>query len=259
MTYLEATVYGALQGVTEFLPISSSAHLVLLPWLLGWKDPGLTFDVALHLGTLAAVAGYFWREWRDLLMGATRQLSGRQAKTLAWIALASVPAAAAGVCLDEWAETILRGPGRVAVSLIVFGLLLDAADRYGRRDERAPAPRHILGVGLAQALALFPGVSRSGVTMTAGLALGLEREAAARLSFLLALPITAGAVAFKLKDLAAAQITGPFLWAIAVSAATGLAAMHQLLWRLRTRDFKPYVVYRVTLGLFVLAVAAARG
>lgn len=259
MTYLQATVYGSIQGVTEFLPISSSAHLVLAPWLLGWKDPGLTFDVALHLGTLAAVGGYFWRDWRDLLLGALRAPRSAQGKTLFWLAIASVPAAVAGVFLDDWAETTLRGPARAAASLIVFGLLLEAADRWGRREHSTPGPREALAAGFAQALALFPGVSRSGITITAGLFMGLDRPAAARLSFLLALPITTGAVVFKLRHLTPAEVTGPFAWGVVVSALTGLAAVHHLLAWLRVGNFRPYVIYRVALGAAILALAAYRG
>lgn len=246
MTFVQATVYGVVQGLTEFLPVSSSAHLALLPRLTGWKDPGLTFDVALHMGTLLAVAVYFLKDWIELLK------TGR--KTVAWLALATIPAALAGVLLERAVETTFRSTDRIALTLAFFGVLLALADRLGKR-QRAAGPSDILAVGLAQALALMPGVSRSGVTITAGLALGLRGEEAARLSFLLALPITAGAGVFKLRHLEASMATPAFFWAIAVSAATGLLAVHVLLKQVKGGALWPYGAYRVILaaGLMLLA------
>jgi undecaprenyl-diphosphatase len=245
MTFLQATVYGVVQGLTEFLPVSSSAHLALLPRLTGWKDPGLTFDVALHMGTLLAVALYFFKDWLALFT--------RERKTVGWLALASVPAALSGVLLENAVETTFRSPQRIALTLSIFGVLLALSDLLGKR-RRAAGPSDILTVGLAQALALMPGVSRSGVTITTGLALGLKGEEAARLSFLLALPITAGAGIFKLRHLEPSMATPAFFWAIAVSALTGLWAVHVLLRQVRGGALWPYGVYRVILaaGLITL-------
>lgn len=260
MSYLEATVYGCLQGLTEFLPVSSSAHLALTPWLLGWKDQGLSFDVALHLGTLAALLIYFRRDWLDLITGALADSRGPQARLLAWMALATVPAAAAGLIFEKQIEALFRDPSRVALSLIVFGLLMEAADRLGRKEKGLldAGGREVLGVGLAQALALMPGVSRSGVTITAALALGLKRDAAARFSFLLGSPIILGAGLLKIRHLEAADLTGPFLWAVAVSALSGLAAVRFFIERLGRTGLTPYTVYRVIVGVAILVLGASR-
>lgn len=246
MTFAQATVYGIVQGLTEFLPVSSSAHLALLPRLTGWTDPGLTFDVALHMGTLLAVAAYFFKDWLELLKN--------DRKTVAWLALASVPAGLAGILLEGAVETTFRSSERIALTLAFFGVLLIAADRLGKR-RRAAGPSDMLAVGLAQALALMPGVSRSGVTITAGLALGLRGEEAAKLSFLLALPITAGAGLFKLRNLEASMATPAFFWAIAVSALTGLLAVHILLKQVRGGALWPYGAYRVILAAGLIALA----
>lgn len=250
MTLGHAAVYGFVQGATEFLPVSSSAHLALLPKLLGIPDPGLTFDVALHMGTLAAVIGYFARDWWQILSGAARDPRGEQCRRLVQLAAATVPAAVVGVLLEERVETVFRDPLRISVTLAVFGLLLAAADRWGRRSRSLEAVgwRETLGVGLAQALALVPGVSRSGVTITAGLTMGLTGDAAARLSFLLALPITAGAGVFKLRHLSLAEVTPDFWVGILVSALTGAAAVHILLKQVRGRGLWPYALYRLALA-----------
>lgn len=259
MTYGQATVFGAVQGLTEFLPISSSAHLTLLPWFLGWKDPGLTFDVALHVGTLAAVALCFWRDWLDILGGAVRDPRGAQARFLGLLVLSTLPAVAAGLILEKHAEQAFRQPWRIALALMAFAVLMEWADRAGSKK----SPLHglgisgALGIGLAQAFSICPGVSRSGVTLTAGLALGLSRAEAARYSFLLAMPITAGACLLKLRHLQAADISGPFLWGITVSAVIGFAAVRFFLANLGAHSLRPYVVYRLLAGAAVLWAVAS--
>ncbi len=251
MTALQAAVLGAVQGLAEFLPISSSAHLILVPRLLGWADQGLSYDVALHWGTLAALAICFWRDWLRLLGEA------RSGSALLWrIAAASVPAALAGLILDDLVETRFRSPALIAGTLASFGILLAAAERLGRQN-RGPEGldwRVCLGIGLAQALAIVPGVSRSGITITAGLLLGLRREEAARFSFLLAAPITFGAGLMKLRDVGPEAMTMPFWIGIAVSGATGAAAIWGLLRYVRSRSLLPFVIYRVVLAGAIVAL-----
>ena len=254
MTYLEATTYGAIQGLAEFLPISSSAHLILAPWFLGWKDPGLSFDVALHLGTLLAIVIYFYKDWLEIFSGTLKDLKGPQARLFFLLAAASVPAAVAGLAFEKQAEFLFRDPARIAWALIIFALFLAFADRWGAK--KTPLNRikthAALSVGLAQALAIVPGVSRSGATMTAALGFGLESAAAARFSFLLASPVIFGAALLKLRHLHSADLSGPFLWAVAVSALTGLAAVHFFLNQLRRSSLLPYAIYRIVLGIAVL-------
>ena len=256
MSYFHACVLGLIQGVSEFLPVSSSAHLALTPWLLGWPDPGLTFDVALHAGTLAAVLGYFWRDWLELLTQSAACPTGPQARLLGMLALGSVPAAVFGLAFEKAAEATLRGPALVAALLIGFGALMEAADRFGRRARCGSDLSWGGGllIGCAQALAIAPGVSRSGVTMTAALALGLTRQDSARFSFLLATPIIAGASLLKLRHLHAVDLTGPFWMGVIVSAVSGWAAVGFLLKSLPSTGVRPYAAYRVLAGLAVLAV-----
>jgi undecaprenyl-diphosphatase len=254
--YQVAVALGMVQGLGEFLPISSSAHLILTPWFFGWPDPGLTFDVALHLGTLAAVAIYFWRDWLRLLLAAPRPRSadGR----LFWLLiLGAIPGGIAGVLLDDLAEQALRAPLLIAVTLSLMGLVLFAADRWGRSDR---AELHQIGVadaaliGIAQALAIVPGVSRSGITIAVARARGLERTVAARFSFLLGTPIIAGAALFKLRHLleTPAAINGPFLAGIATAAVVGGLSIGVLLRYLSQAGLGIFVVYRLLLAALVV-------
>lgn len=244
MTYAQAALLGAIQGLTEFLPVSSSAHLALAPRFFSFPDPGLTIDVALHLGTLLAVLVYYRKVWLSL-----------DARTLGLIGLATVPAVAAGLMLEGAAEDLFRDPRRIAVCLIAFSGVMYWADGRGEKASgswRAAGPRAVLLVGCAQALALMPGVSRSGATMSAALLLGLARAEAAELSFLMATPIVAGAAVLKLRHLGAADMTGPFWLGLAVSAAVGFAAVGAFLRFLPKGGLKPYAAYRVALGLAAL-------
>jgi undecaprenyl-diphosphatase len=253
LTPLRALVLGILQGLGEFLPISSSGHLIAVPWLLGWPDSGLAFDVALHLGTLAAVAGAFWRDWvRLLTAGARGALSGKpladpDSRLLLYLALATIPGAVAGKLLEDWAETTFRSPVLVATTMAVMGAVLWLADR---RANRVPGDEHVslrdaLLIGFAQALALVPGTSRSGATITMALFLGLRREAAARFSFLLALPITAGAALLKVPVLfQGGADTGPVLLGMLAAGVSGFLAIRLLLSYVRKRDYLPFVLYR---------------
>lgn len=256
LTATQAAVLGVVQGTTEFLPVSSSAHLALAPRLLGFSDPGLTFDLALHVGTLLSLAAVYGRFWYGLLRGAALAPCGPAGRRLALLALASVPAAAAGVFLEKEAEALFRDPRRIAWALILFSFVMEAAQRLGRgrQNWEDAGWRVVLGVGAAQALALLPGVSRSGVTVSAGLLLGLAPTAAAELSFLLSAPIVAGAAAYKLRHLGVADVTWPFVCGIAVSALTGLAAVRFFLALLPRRGLTPFVLYRLALGTAMLFI-----
>ena len=263
MTMLRALVLGILQGLGEFLPISSSGHLIVVPWLFGWADSGLSFDVALHLGTLAAVATAFWRDWLRMIVAFFRALPGgrvfqdRDARLLVYLAVASIPGAIAGLLLDDWAETTFRAPGLVALMMALMGVVLWAADRRAGRASHGEdvSLGEALVIGFAQALAIVPGTSRSGATISAALFLGQRRDAAARFSFLLALPITAGAALVKVPHLSrAGSETGPVLAGMAAAAVSGFLAIRLLLRYVRTRNYVPFVLYRFAFALLVLAV-----
>lgn len=260
MSYVEAAVLGLAQGLTEFLPVSSSAHLKLVPWLMGWNYQGLAYDIALHWGTMSALAAYFWRDWLGLLSGAAGRGSSEE-KGIFWgIFWGTAPAGVAGLLLEDYAEAAFGLPARTAWALILFGVLMGWADRAGakNRGREALTMGNCLLIGLAQALALIPGVSRSGITITAGLLLGLRRDDAARFSFLLATPVVFAAGVLKLKDLAGLPLGGPFWLGIAVSGLSGYAAIGFLLRFTQRRSLQPFAVYRVLLGTLCLLVLAGR-
>jgi undecaprenyl-diphosphatase len=267
MTILQAVVLGLVQGLTEFLPVSSSAHLALAPWLLGWRDPGLAVDVALHLGTLVAVVWYFRHDWVELARAAGQLARVRRVRTPAdrrvlLLAAATLPAGVAGVLLKEYAETVFRHPAITATMLIVLGVLLWLVDRLAgtRRALDDLTVRDAWLIGFAQVCALVPGVSRSGATMTAARALGLDRGAAARFSFLMSLPIIAAAVLFKLPDvLRDGGAFGPLAAGIAAAAVSSWLAITVLLRFIARNSFGVFAVYRVVLGVVVLGLLAARG
>lgn len=256
MTAAHAAVLGAVQGLAEFLPISSSAHLALAPRLLGWDDQGLAFDVALHMGTLAALSACFWRDWLALARDGLRRADTEERRLFDGMVLGTVPAGLAGLALAEKAESVFRDPARIAVTLAAFGVLMGWADWKGRKDRGVASAgvRDVVLIGLAQALALVPGVSRSGVTMTAALLLGFDRVAAARVSFLLAVPITAAAGLHQLPK-ALPYAAEPAFWVgIAVSGLVGIAAIKGLLKLLAGRGLLPFAVYRVGFGALLLAL-----
>ena len=273
MPILHAIVLGLVQGLSEFLPISSSGHLLLVPWLFGWDDfadagTEKAFDVALHMGTLVAVIGYFRKDLVVFVREGLRLVGSRQKPEsregrLAWLLVVSaLPAAVVGAVLENVIDEALGTPTLIAVSLIVFGLLLGWADRRaGHRAMDSYDTRDTLTVGAAQILALNPGTSRSGITMTAARSLGFERDAAARISFLMSIPVTMGAVVFKLAKLAADGIPDgllvPMLVGILTSGLAGLLAVWGTIRLVRTRTFLPFVVYRCLLGAVVLVVVAA--
>jgi len=263
MTTGHATALGVLQGLGEFLPISSSGHLIVVPWLLGWPEHGLAFDVALHLGTLAAVLyafiGDWWRLGSAALRGALRgnPFAEAEGRLLGLIALASVPGAVAGLLLEDWADTTFRSPALVAVSMALMGAVLFAADRIGgsHAGSEDVSVGHALLIGVAQAAAIVPGVSRSGATISMARLLGYRREEAARFSFLLAPPITFGAVLVKVpKLLAAGGGDGPLVAGMVAAAVVGFLSIRVLLSYVRTRDYSPFVYYRFAFAAVVAVV-----
>ncbi len=269
---LHAIILGLVQGLSEFLPISSSGHLLLVPWLFNWHDFDNTaiekaFDVALHLGTLVAVVGYFWKELVVYVREGIRLVVRRERPAtpegkLAWLlVLSSIPAAIAGALFEKTIDDKLGKPGLIAVSLIVFGVLLAVADRRsGVRTLPEFQRDDAVKVGAAQVLALNPGTSRSGITMTAARFLGFSRDAAARASFLMAIPVTAGAVAYKMLKLAKDGVPDglgvPMIVGIVTAAIAGWAAVWGTLRLIRTRSFMPFVIYRCALGVAVLVILA---
>ncbi len=265
MEILHAIVLGIVQGLSEFLPISSIGHLELTRWLFGWdsldEELETAFDVAVHLGTLVGAIAYLRRDvWRYAVAGLA-PLSGRPLETdgrIAWFLIASaVPAGVTGVLLKDQIGDLDR-VWVIAVMLIIFGLVLLIADRLPPRKELDEFRlRDALAMGVGQALALQPGVSRSGVTLTVSRALGFERDAAARLVFLMSLPIIAGAGMFALADASVpSSFWPPFLWGMAASALTGWVAVWGTLRLVRTHTFAPFVAYRVVLGGAVLLALA---
>ncbi len=257
MTLFQACILGIAQGLGEFLPISSSAHLVLIPWLGKWHDPGLTFDVALHIGTLFAVVAFFWKDWTKLIQhGLSKGLTTQEGKLFWYLLAASIPGAIAGVLLEQKVETTFRSPLIIGAMLIIMGLILFLADRVGtkRREDKALTFGQSIIIGLCQALAVIPGVSRSGITISSGLFLGLTRQEAARFSFLLSTPIVAGAGLLKLRHLNASSFNLPFIIGVLVSAITGFLVIGLLLKWLRKSSYLPFVWYRVLLGLSVISI-----
>ncbi|MDT8286007.1 MAG: undecaprenyl-diphosphate phosphatase [Elusimicrobiales bacterium] len=251
---IQAVILGAVQGLTEFLPVSSSAHLVLFPRFLGWEYKGLAYDVMLHMGTLGAVLSVFWRDWLDILKDGVTRPSAPEGRVLWLLVLATVPAGLAGILLEDMAENVFRGETWMAVNLALFAGLMYFADRrtVGGGGLAGLTLRSALVIGLFQAMAIMPGVSRSGITITAALLLGFSRAESARVSFLLSTPIILGAglvegfkMGFGVMD--PATIAG-FLSAF----ITGWAAISFLMRYLKKHTLAPFVVYRAALAAVIL-------
>lgn len=298
MPIYQAIVLAVVQAITEFLPISSTAHLAMVPWLLrhhGWQDPGLEFDVALHLGTLLAVLAYFWRLWVRIAFSgfglappvaaassAAIAAAGSAAvasipapeppdnipdeavadRRLLWLlALGTIPAAVAGLALEKYIKTTLRSPFVMAATLIGVALLMAYGERIARltRSLKDTDLGDSLLIGCAQALALIPGVSRSGITITAALVRDFRRDSAARFSFLLATPVVAGAAAVEglhlLKHGIPADMRLPFLVGVLVAAVAGYGVIEFLIRYLQTRTLKIFIYYRLAFGLIILTLA----
>jgi undecaprenyl-diphosphatase len=271
---LQAIVIGVVQGLTEFLPVSSSAHLILVPRVLGWNDPFIlspAFDATLHLGTLVALIAYFWRDLWRYLVAFLRLLRDRSIgadadkKVALLLALSVIPGALIGVLLESFVDTFFREQLLVVCSLLVVGAaILFIAERAARHTDEIDelTPVQALGIGLAQALALFPGISRSGITISAGLFLGLKREAAARFSFLMATPIVAGAGLWKLRELvgggAGAFDGAALICGLIAAAISGLVAIWFLLAYLRRASTDVFGLYRVGAAIVFAALVLAR-
>ena len=273
-TVVQALVMGLVQGLTEFLPVSSSGHLIVVPFLAGWDDAfirSLAFSVMLHLGTLLALLVYFRAEWVRLVPAAIatirdRSMQGDEDRRLAWLLLAStIPAAIAGVVLNDLIETSFRQVELVALTLVIGGIILALADRFGAKSrsiEDVTFPIAI-GIGVAQALALVPGISRSGISIAAARMVGMDRESAARFAFLMATPITAGAGLFEVRKLIAGEggvdvSIAPLVVGLVAAAISGMAAIHFMLAFLRRQSLDVFVLYRFALAAVVLIVWLTR-
>lgn len=265
MDWLQILLLALVQGITEFLPVSSSAHLILVPVLTGWQDQGLAFDVALHLGSLSAVLIYFrddilsmTRSWTQSLV--TRRLDSES--RLAWaVILGTIPVGLAGLAFADVIEDTLRSPLYMAAGLILFGLALGWADwkHRGQRDERQLDWKDVLFIGVAQAIALFPGTSRSGITITAALLLGLSRDAAARFSFLLSIPvimIACGLQTFALIQSGMDTDWSAMIAGILISGISAYLCIHYFLGFIKRIGMQPFVVYRIALGLILILIFA---
>lgn len=265
MDWLQVFVLSVVQGITEFLPVSSSAHLILVPVMTAWEDQGLAFDVALHLGSLLAVVLYFRRDLIAMTRSWTVSLVTRkpdQDAKLAWaVLLGTIPVGLAGLAFKDTIETVLRSPLYLAAGLIVFGLLLGWADwrHRGTRTEHQMNWKDVLMIGCAQALALFPGTSRSGITITAALMLGMSRESAARFSFLLSIPVIV--LACGLQILSLIESPEPVYWGsvlagIALSGLSAYLCIHYFLAFIKRIGMMPFVAYRIVLGVVLICVFA---
>lgn len=273
MSFLQAVVLGAVQGATEFIPVSSTGHLIVVPWLFGWEDPGLAFDLATHVGTLFALLWYFWRDWVVIFSSLGRWMvsprktppATRAAGMIGlYIVAACVPAAIAGFLASDFVEERLRNALFVAATTGIVAFVMLAADYYGRKKRTwtEAGLGDWLAIGAAQALALMPGVSRSGITMSAGLSIGLERESAARCSFLLSAPVIAGAAALHLGDAFSGGIPREqlisFLVAATSAAIVGYLCIRFLLNYLKNHGLAPFVWYRVALAVVIVVLHYVR-
>jgi undecaprenyl-diphosphatase len=273
MPLFQAIVLALVQALTEFLPVSSTAHLVLFPWLLHWQDPGEAFDVALHAGTLVAVLLYFWKDWLTLTIcglggkypsNAPSQEVAQHKRLFWYLVIGTIPGAILGKLFDKQIEEHLRLPGIIGVSLVVVALIMwwaDSRSNLTRKIEQSDM-NDAITIGTAQAIALWPGVSRSGITITAGLFRNFTREAATRFSFLLSAPIIAGAVVTKVPALIKLHKAGnldlplsTLAIAIAVSGIAGYFVIAFFLRYLQTRTLKVFIVYRLVFGIIVLLLA----
>jgi undecaprenyl-diphosphatase len=269
MDIFQAVIYGIIQGLGEFLPISSSAHLILAPWLFRWKDPGLSFDVALHLGTLVAVILFFWKDWIRLIKAGITDPKTVDGKLFWFLVVATIPGAIIGKLLETKAESAFRDPLLIGIMMILMGIVLYIADRTKKETNLSEIGFwKSLWIGLSQAVAIIPGVSRSGITMTTGLFLGLTREAVAKFSFLLSTPIILGAGLLSMKDLRLTpaglvnveKLTEapigmiPFVIGILTAAIVGFLSIKFLLEYLKNKGFGIFVVYRMIVGLLIISV-----
>jgi undecaprenyl-diphosphatase len=260
MSLFHAILLGFIQGLGEFLPISSSAHLILAPWFFNFPDPGLSFDVALHAGTLIAIVLYFWKDFLQIINISLfntghRMLNTKYSPKLFWLlVIATIPGALFGYLLESKAETIFRSPLLIAATLFIMGLILYLTDKYAehKKEINAVTKKDAILVGLSQAVAIIPGISRAGATITTGLFLGLDRVSAARFSFLLSAPIIFGATILKLKYLFSAG--APEIIAIIVAALSGYFAIAWMLKFISRVSYKVFFWYRMGLAIIIVTV-----
>jgi undecaprenyl-diphosphatase len=264
---LQSVILGFIQGITEILPISSTAHLALLPWFFSWNDPGLAFDVALHIGTLTAVVYYFWRDWalviqefiQGVFTGSFKDYPN--GKIGFFIIVATIPGALSGLIFEEQAAGILRHPLAIAFSVFFFGVVLYISDRFPRKRREISDINIVdcLVIGTAQALAIIPGVSRSGITITGGLIRNFKRDEAARFSFLLSTPLIAGAAILESRHLDYATVmSSPFIASVLTSAFFGFLSIKYLLMYVQTKSYTVFVIYRILLAVLILFVYVQR-
>ena len=267
MSLLQAAILGIVQGLTEFLPVSSSAHLALVPWVFGWRDPGLAFDVALHVGTLVAVLWFFREDWVRLVRSAfailtTRRLDTPEKRRVVYLIIATIPGGVAGLLLEHAAESYFRAPVLIATVLIVLGTILWLVDKGGPQARTMDDMTwgQALALGIAQCFALIPGVSRSGSTITAGRALNFDRESAAVFSFLMSMPITAGAALHEVpKALHQSGLSQELVVGVLASALSGWLAIAVLLRYVTRHSYGIFAAYRIALGIAVLVLVFTRG
>ena len=270
MYWISAVILGVVQGLTEFLPISSSAHLIVIPWLIGWSQKGLAFDVALHIGTSISVLVFFWNDWVRLAKETIRGLMERRPlanpdRKLAWLlVLATIPAAVSGLIFEDYIEQRLRSPLITVFTLIIFAILLYWAERKSRKDRSIEffSFEDAVWIGISQAIALIPGVSRSGITITAAMMRDSDRESAARFSFLLSTPVIVGAGILEscrfiktLHQSASGSMGNEWLLMIVgilVSSVTGFFCIRYFLRFIQTNTFMPFIVYRMILACIIL-------
>lgn len=261
MNVFQAIIYGIIQGITEFLPVSSTAHLTLLPWIAGWKDPGVSFDVALHIGTAAAVIMFFIKDWVRIIKAGFSSPHSKDGKLFWFVVLATIPGGIAGVLLDKYMSNI-RNPLLIGIMLIIMGIFLYVADKVGKNetDIENMTAKKSLAVGFSQVLAVIPGVSRSGITMTVGRFAGITRESAAKFTFLMSAPIILADALYHAKDMVSSQIEAlPFIVAILTSAIVGALSIKFLLNYLKNKGFTVFTIYRFVFGAFVIALFFIKG
>ncbi len=256
MSILQAIILGAVQGLTELLPISSSAHLFIIPWIMNWNIPD-AFDVALHFGTLLAIGIFFFKDWIALIKGGFEKVVKKKDSTegrMFWyIVLATIPGGIIGFILDKFAGDLLTKPVIIAIALIVMGIVLYVADKNSKTktEYKDMTLKQTFLIGLSQALAFIPGVSRSGITMTTGRLMGVSREATAKYSFMLSAPIVLAATIFKLKSF---EFSIPFFIGVLVSFLVGIFVIKFLLNYLKKGSFKVFAIYRVIIGILILGI-----
>ena len=256
MTYTTAFLLGLIQALGEFLPISSSAHLALWPFFSGTAYQGLAFDVLLHLATLIAVVAYFYKDLINLTKQGLTAPKSEDGRLFWFIGLATIPAAVAGYFLDDLAENTFRNPLLIACTLIVFAVILWLADHYNKKQNvnKKPTGLILFLIGCAQMLAIVPGVSRSGITISMALFLGLTRVTSARISFLLSVPVIAGAAVLKLKDLSLSDLNGPLLCGFFTAMIVGWLTIKFLMRFISKHNFNIFVYYRIALGILIFAL-----